>query len=385
MSFRIKYATQLIEDDDKAAVLKAMDSENLTQGKFVNLFEDALCSYTKSKYCSVVANASVALKLAYMALDVKPGDIVWIANNTFASTATSALSCGARVVPIEISLDTFNFDVSKLKLMLDVAKNKKCLPKVVTVVDFGGLPSASLELHNLSKKYGFRVIIDSAHGIGSKIGAEPTGANTYSDITVFSFHAIKVITTGEGGALTTNDPELASKFSSLRSHGIRAASHRSEQEKKGELWNYDVFNLGYNFRLTDIQSALGLSQLKKLDRFVNIRHDLMKTYENNLASRFELQKVHSGFHSAYHLNAVLLPKNMRMNKRDIFCRFAEKSIQLNYHYIPINRLKFIEKVNGKTNMVRSNEYFRRAITLPLHQKLSHEDIKEICGELNKCK
>ena len=384
MSFRIKYAAQLIEDDDKDAVLEVLGSENLTQGKFVNLFEAELCSYTNAKYCSVVANASVALKLAYMSFGVGRGDIVWIANNTFASTATSAVSCGASVVPIEICLNTFNFDLNILDWMLRDAQENGCLPKVVAVVDFGGLPSASAELHQLSKNYGFRILVDSAHGIGSQIGSNSSGSNIYSDITVFSFHAIKVITTGEGGALTTNDPELASKFSMLRSHGIGPTSSRAFEEKKGELWNYDLFSLGYNFRLTDIQSALGLSQLRKLDRFISVRHQLIEIYRANLDDRFELQKIPKDYYSAYHLNTILLPKNMKMTKRLLLQHFAEKSIQLNYHYIPINRLSFIEKTNGKSSMAISDEYFRRAVTLPLHQQLSHENILEICTELNKC-
>lgn len=384
MQFRIKYSTQCIENDDKLAVLNALESSNLTQGKFVEQFEVKLSKYTQSKYCTVVSNASVALKIAYESLGVGPGDAVWVSNNTFASTATAALSCGATVVPLEISLDTFTVDLQILHDNLKVASEKNAIPKVITVVDFGGLPSASVDLKKLSEIYGFKIVVDSAHGIGSWIGDIPTGANSYSDITVFSFHAIKVITTGEGGALTTNDQKLAKRIQSLRSHGIASADARVECEKMGELWNYDVFSVGYNFRLTDIQCALGISQLDKLDRFVEARHKLISVYRDHLDERFDMQKIPRGYFSAYHLNVVLTPVQMKKTKREVFNHFAEKQIQLNYHYIPIHRLNLFERINGKIEMPISNEYFQRAISLPLHQTLMECDVIEICQELNTC-
>ena len=347
-------------------------------------FESALRKVTKAKYCCVVSNASVALHTAYLALGVGPDDHVWVANNTFASTATSAIMCGAIVTPIEISLSTFNLDIDDLSVQLEKASELGNLPKVIAAVDFGGLPSASQELKYLSERYGFKILVDSAHGIGSQIGNIPTGANPFSDITVFSFHAIKIITSGEGGALTTNDEELAEKIAYLRSHGIVRVKNPRDRELNGELWNYDVAELGYNYRMTDIQAALGHSQLKKLKSFIKIRHKLMDLYRKELDTRFTLQEVHSNLYSAYHLNTILLPDTMVMKKREIINQLAEKSIQLNYHYIPINKLKLIERINGKTKMQKSDEYFQRAITLPLHQKLTNDNVLEVCSELNQC-
>ena len=330
------------------------------------MFEAELCSYTNAKYCSVVANASVALKLAYMALEVGQGDIVWIANNTFASTATSAISCGARIVPIEICLDTFNFDLNILDWMLRDALENDCLPKVVAVVDFGGLPSASSELHQMSKTYGFRILVDSAHGIGSRIGNNQSGSNRYSDITVFSFHAIKVITTGEGGAVLTNNLKFHTKV-----------KHLSTTARSGYEYVHD--EPAFNYRMTNVQAAIGCAQLERFKEFIESKKIINEYYKKNINStRVAFPKNENSSHWL----SYLIAKNLKKHEIYSLYSFAsDKGVYLRPFWVPMHKQPPYKKSLSST-LTNSKKIYSKVVTLPSSTSLKKTDLKYIVTVIN---
>ena len=278
----IPYAKQQIDHNDIEAVVNVLSSEYLTQGPTVELFESCVSAYCNVRYAFATNSATSALHLACMALELARGDLVWTTPNTFVATANCALYCGASVDFVDIDPHSYNMSISALSEKLIEAKKTNKLPKIVIPVHFAGYPSEMREIKKLSELYGFKIIEDASHAIGAEYSGTKVGSCNFSDITIFSFHPVKIITCGEGGMAMTNSLSIAKKLKLYRSHGITSDISEMESRPKEEIWNYQQILLGMNYRMTDILAALGLSQLKKLDEFVSQRSKIAEIYSTSL-------------------------------------------------------------------------------------------------------
>ena len=274
----IPYGRQHLDDDDIEAVVSALKSDWLTQGPTVPKFEQAMASYCNANHAVATNSATSALHLACLALNVGLGDCVWTSPNSFVASANCGLYCGAKVDFVDINPETYNLSTHALEEKLIKAEKKGCLPKVVIPVHLGGQSCEMKKIHKLSQKYGFRIIEDASHAIGGRYREQPIGSCKYSDITIFSFHPVKIITTAEGGLATTNDKELFRRMQLFRSHGVTRDPEFMTKESDGE-WYYQQVDLGFNYRMTELQAALGISQMKCLDKFVAVRHHLKERYD----------------------------------------------------------------------------------------------------------
>ena len=372
----INYSSQYIDQKDINSVIKTLKSKWLTTGPEVEKFEKNIKKNVHSKFCSVVNSATSALHLACRALGVKSGDYVWTSSNTFVATANCALLCGAKVDLIDIELENYNLDVNLLEKKLSLAKKRKNLPKVVIPVHFSGYPCDMEKIYKLSKKFNFKIIEDASHALGSVYRGYRIGDCKYSDATIFSFHPVKTITTGEGGAITTNNKKLDFKIKSLRSHGIVKKYKNKKKMIKLKPWIFFQDDLGLNYRLTDIQASLGNSQLKKVNKFINMRNHISKIYNNNLKNLpIKIPNLSNLYHSSFHLYVILL-KN---NKRDLLYKILlKKGFKTNVHYIPIYRHPYFKKFNfKKKNFKNTEEYFNRALSLPIYPNLSKKNIFKV--------
>ena len=372
----INYSSQYIDQKDINSVIKTLKSKWLTTGPEVEKFEKNIKKKVNSKFCSVVNSATSALHLACRALGVKSGDYVWTSSNTFVATANCALLCGAKVDLIDIELENYNLDVNLLEKKLSLAKKRKNLPKVVIPVHFSGYPCDMEKIYKLSKKFNFKIIEDASHALGSVYRGYRIGDCKYSDATIFSFHPVKTITTGEGGAITTNNKKLDFKIKSLRSHGIVKKHKNKKKMIKLKPWIFFQDDLGLNYRLTDIQASLGNSQLKKVNKFINMRNHISKIYNNNLKNLpIKIPNLSNLYHSSFHLYVILL-KN---NKRDLLYKILlKKGFKTNVHYIPIYIYKYFKKFNfKKKNFKNTEEYFNRALSLPIYPNLSKKNIFKV--------
>ncbi len=374
----IPYGRQTITQDDINAVTEVLRSEFLTQGPVVPRFEAALAAYCGSEFAVATNSATSALHLACLALGLGPGDRVWTTPITFVATANCARYCGAKVDFVDIDPLTYNMSADRLEEKLVAASSEGCLPKVVIPVHLCGQSCDMAKIHALSKKYNFSIIEDASHAIGGKYLGKQIGGCQYSQITVFSFHPVKIITTGEGGAATTNDPLLADKMQRLRSHGITRDPAQMTTPPDGP-WYYQQIDLGFNYRMTDIQAALGLSQLKRLDDYVLRRQVLARTYDELLQDmpvQTPIQKVDC--YSAYHLYVVRLRlQEMKVGQREIFERLRTNGIMVNLHYIPIYRQPYYYDSRALENFAEAEKYYKEAITLPLYPSLNDQIIKHI--------
>jgi UDP-4-amino-4,6-dideoxy-N-acetyl-beta-L-altrosamine transaminase len=369
----IPYGRQTISDTDVQSVAKVLLSQFLTQGPAVPAFEEAIGQAVGSEHTVAVSSATAALHLAYLASDLGPGDVVWTSPITFVATANAALYCGASVDFVDIETDTFNLSPSALEEKLRVAETQGRLPKLVVPVHLAGQPCDMERISSLAEQYGFSVIEDASHSIGSSVGGTPTGSCKHSLATIFSFHPVKIVTTGEGGAITTNDEQLAERVRLLRSHGItRDPNEMSDQQKPP--WYYEQIDLGFNYRMTDIQAALGTSQLQKLDSFIERRRELADRYSALLDPELvRLPHLRAGFLSSWHLYVI------RSRKRDqLFEVLRERQISSNVHYIPVYRQPYYQRYGIKSeDFPNSEEYFRTALSLPLFPSLTERQQDEI--------
>ncbi len=371
----IPYGRQNISDEDIKCVINTLKSDFLTQGPVVIDFEKAVSRYTKSKFGVAVNSATSALHISCLALGLSENDIVWTSPVSFVASSNCALYCGAKVDFVDIDTKTYNMSVKSLSQKLRKAKKEKKLPKIVIPVHLSGQSCDMKEIYKLSKIYNFNIIEDASHAIGAKYKDAPVGNCQYSDITVFSFHPVKIITTGEGGMCTTNSPELANLLCRFRSHGI--TRHQTEMTKKSDgPWYYQQLDLGLNYRMTDISAALGLSQLKKLDEFIKRRHDIVKKY--NLAFKNKplitpYQEPHN--YSSFHLYIIRLKNNTNgLSRIDLFNKLREIGILVNIHYIPIYHQPYYMKMGfKKNNFPESEKYYEEAISLPIHTLLKDEE------------
>jgi UDP-4-amino-4,6-dideoxy-N-acetyl-beta-L-altrosamine transaminase len=380
----IPYGRQDINQADIDAVISVLRSDFLTQGPVVPAFEKAVSNYCGAQHSVAVNSATSALHIACLALGVGKGDSVWTTPVTFVASANCALYCGATVDFVDIDPRTYNLSVDCLAEKLALAEKTGNLPKVVIPVHLCGQPCNMAGIHKLSQQYGFKIIEDASHAIGGKYKNEPIGNCRYSDITIFSFHPVKIITTGEGGMAVTNDATVHSQMLRLRSHGITREPKEMTNASDGP-WFYQQIDLGYNYRMTDIQAALGLSQMRRLDEFVAKRHDLAAHYVKlleNLPVTVPFQ--HADSYSGLHLFVIRLPYDKdKLNRREVFERLRTHGIGVNLHYIPIYRQPYYERMGYTSNDFPESElYYAEAITLPMYPSLTNVQQQEIVQVLN---
>ena len=375
----LRYSTQTISKKDIINVDKVLKSEFLTQGPKTSEFENKIKLLVGSKYALVTNSASSALLLACKALSLNVGDLFWTVPNSFVATANCGILCGLKIDFIDIDPDTWNVSLEKLENKLKIAKKRKRLPKLIIVVHLAGLPVNPLKLKNLSRKYKFKIIEDASHSFGGKYCSSKVGCSKWSDITVFSFHPVKIITTAEGGCCTTNEKKYYEKLKALRGNGI-VKEKKSFKFKNLGPWYYEQHSLGYNFRMNDIQSALGISQLKNLNIFLKKRNKIAKIYHDNLKNLpIRFQKIEKNFYSSYHLFIIKLNVKYKYIHKNFFNYLRSKNILVNLHYLPIHLQPFYRKFGFKKNQFPvAEEYSETAISIPIYPNLKkREQIKII--------
>ena len=364
----IPYGRQDISEDDIASVVSVLRSDFLTQGPLVPEFEKKVAEYSGTKFGIAVNSATSALHIACLALGIKKGDIVWTSPITFVASANAALYCGAEVDFVDIDPRTYNLSVKALRTKLEAAKKIGQLPKVVIPVHFAGQPCDMQEIHALGKEYKFQIIEDASHAIGAEYVNEKVGSCRYSDICIFSFHPVKIITTAEGGMALTNDELLAQKMGLFRSHGITREASQMLGESDGP-WYYQQIELGFNYRMTELQAALGISQLNRLEQFIQERRRLAKEYDSHLSSlpiKLPYQQPNSV--SAYHLYPIWIDqKALGMSRRAVFENLRAQNIGVNVHYIPVHMQPYYQKIGFKMGQFpEAEKYYSGAISIPLY-------------------
>lgn len=371
----IPYGRQDITEEDIKAVVDVLNSTHLTQGPAVPKFEQAVIRHCNAKYAVATNSATSALHVACLALELGPGDWLWTSPNTFVASANCGLYCGAKVDFVDIDPRTYNLCPKALEEKLQVAERNGNLPKVVVPVHFSGQPCDMRAIHELSRKYGFRIIEDASHAIGGKYLNEPIGNCRYSDVTVFSFHPVKIVTSAEGGMAVTNNDKLAEKMALLRSHGITRTSSLMTKPMEGS-WYYQQVDLGFNYRMTDLQGALGASQMGRLVHYVARRHELAKRYDKLLK---DLPIVtpwqHKDGYSAFHLYVIRLKLGeVTASHVEVFEALRAKEIIVNLHYIPVHTQPYYREMGfSDGDFPESEKYYSEAISIPLFPALTYDE------------
>ncbi|WP_462179589.1 UDP-4-amino-4,6-dideoxy-N-acetyl-beta-L-altrosamine transaminase [Pseudoalteromonas gelatinilytica] len=374
----IPYGKQSISQDDINAVIDVLKSDWLTQGPAVPTFESAIAEYCSANHACATNSATSALHIACLALGVGIADIVWTSPISFVASSNCALYCGASIDFVDIDLETGNMSVVALKEKLAIAKQNQRLPKVVIPVHLAGQSCDMTAINELAKEYGFKVIEDASHAIGAKYKGNPVGSCDYSDITVFSFHPVKIITSAEGGMAVTNCEALDKKMKRLRSHGI--TNHPDEMtEPSHGPWYYQQIELGFNYRMTELQAALGLSQLKQLDNFISIRNKIAEDFDKYFTRQgLEPLKQKSESYSSYHLYILKINFTTQQQQAQMVTRLREQGVQAHLHYIPIFLQPYYQELGfNKCDFSQSMQYYQQAMTIPLHPSLSSQDIEYI--------
>lgn len=363
---------QFVDDEDIQAVVDVLKSDFLTCGPTVEKLERTLAEYTGAKYAVAVSNATVGLHLATRALQLTSDDILWTSPNTFVASANCGLYCGAKVDFVDIDLKTYNMSIAELEIKLKEAKEKNRLPKVVIPVHFAGESCEMAEIYQLSREYGFHIIEDASHAIGASYRNQKVGNCTYSDFTIFSLHPVKIVTAAEGGIVLTNNQVLYEKVKLLRSHGMVRNSNL-ESDENGS-WFYQVNELGYNYRITELQSALVLSQLKKIDLFIKKRQKIAQHYDESLHDLpIVLPYRDSKNYSALHFYPIWL-KESNKSRKQIFQELQTKGIAVNVHYIPVHTQPLYTNLGFKENdFPNAVKYYKKAISLPIYYALTNEE------------
>jgi UDP-4-amino-4,6-dideoxy-N-acetyl-beta-L-altrosamine transaminase len=381
----IPYGRQDISEADSAAVLEVLHSDWLTQGPTGPRFEAALARYVDAPHVVVVSNATAALHLTYLAMGMRPGKLVWTTPNTFVATANAALYCGAGIDFVDIDPQSYclSMDALEAKLMRTRQFGDQ-LPDLVAAVHFAGQSCDMQKLFALGQQYGFRIVEDASHAIGADADGGKVGHCRYSDVCIFSFHPVKIITTGEGGAITTKDAALAQRLVELRSHGITRDQNRMVGTSEG-AWYYQQISLGYNYRLTDLQSALGLSQLKRIDAFIARRRALAAHYDKLLAALpLVLPMQHPDGQSAFHLYPVTLKlEQVHQGRAAVFDALRKAGIGVNVHYIPVHLQPYYQELGFKPgDFPQAESYYDAALTLPLFAGMTDRQQDEVVSALS---
>ena len=381
----IPYGRQDITQADVEAVVAVLKSDYLTQGPVVPRFERNVAEHVGAKHALAVNSATSALHIACLSLGLGPDDWLWTSPVTFVASANCGLYCGAKVDFVDIDTRTYNMCPQALEAKLVTAEKSGALPKVVVAVHLCGQPCDMVAIHALSQKYGFKIIEDASHAIGGKYKGEYIGNGLYSDITVFSFHPVKIITTAEGGMALTNSDELAAEMALLRSHGITRDTALMTHEPDGP-WYYQQIGLGFNYRMTELQAALGLSQMQRLNEYVVRRHELARRYDQLLAD-FPLitpwQHPHS--YSGLHLYVIRLQlEKISKTHSQVFDALREKDIGVNLHYIPVHTQPYYKSMGFRVgDFPNAEQYYAEAISLPIFQTLSDEQQIQVVDVLHK--
>ena len=377
----IPYARQSISDQDIAAVSEVLRSDFLTQGPGIPAFETAIATYCGAKHAVAVNSATSALHIACLALGVGPGDIVWTSPVSFVASANCALYCGAKVDFVDIDTDSFNISVSALTSKLEQAKKSGLLPRVVIPVHLAGQSSDMAAIHALAQEYGFKIIEDASHAVGGTYNGSPVGSCAYSDVTVLSFHPVKIITSGEGGMALTNSASLAAAMERFRSHGITRDKNLFQRASDGP-WYYEQIELGFNYRLTDIAAALGLSQFQRLDSFVARRNEIARDYDSLFfGSTFTTPTIHNDVLSAFHLYVIRMAFTGDQKQR--FFDLAHKNgVGLNVHYIPIYRQPYYSHMGfDSADFPVAEKYYSEAVSIPMYADLTYEQQQHVASVL----
>ncbi len=379
-----RYANHTIDQNDIQAVVNVLKSDFLTQGKLLTDFEGLVCDYIGARYAIATNSATSALHLACLALEVGKGDLVWTSPISFVASANCALYCGANIDFVDINYNTALISVDLLSKKLERAKKNNTLPKLIIVVHLAGSSCDMHDIYKLSIEYGFKVIEDASHAIGGSYKNQKVGTCKYSDITIFSFHPVKIITTGEGGMAVTNNADLAKKIRNLRGHGI--VRNGFELEPPGP-WYYEMQSLGYNYRITEIQCALGISQLKKIDSFVKLRNELIDNYIK-LFSEIEnisIVKAPKNVYSSYHLAIIHIHDIDVEQHKNLFKFIRSENIFVQLHYWPIHLNPYYRKLGFKQGQFPfSEKYATSSFSIPLYPTLTNKDQDYIVTVIKYC-
>ena len=381
----IPYGRQDINQQDINAVVEVLQSDFLTQGPMVPAFEKSIMDACNAKYAVAVNSATSALHIACIALGLGKGDWLWTTPNTFVASANCGLYCGAQVDFVDIDSRTYNMCAEELEKKLIIAAKEDKLPKVVIPVHFSGQPCDMAAINTLSQKYGFKIIEDASHAIGGKYKGEPIGNCRYSDITVFSFHPVKIVTTAEGGMAVTNDPKLAEQLNLLRSHGITRDESLMTKPADGP-WYYQQIELGYNYRMTDMQAALGVSQMQRLNEYVTKRHELAERYNEMLKDLpITLPWQSEDSYSGLHLYVIRLQLDkISKTHLEVFNGMREAGILVNLHYIPVHLQPYYQEIGFKEGQFpEAEKYYKEAISLPMFPTMTEEQQNQVVSTLKE--
>ena len=379
----IPYARQSITKQDIDAVTEVLQSDYLTQGPVVPAFEDAVANLVGAKHAIAGNSATSMLHIACLALGVTDGDLVWTSPISFVASANCALYCGAEIDFVDIDSETFNMSPTALATKLEEARKSNKLPKVIIPVHMGGQSCDMKSIGLLAKQYGIKVIEDASHAIGGMYNSRRIGNCAHSDITIFSFHPVKIITSGEGGMATTQDESLAHRMRMLRSHGITRNETEFEFDNDGP-WYYEQQELGLNYRLTDIAAALGLSQLQRIDAFINQRNAIAARYNNAFAStQLAIPHINSDCISAFHLYIARCDfENSDVTRVQLFENMKNSGVLLNLHYIPIYRQPFYSKMSfDPKSFPNAERYYKQAFSIPMYADLTEADQDTVISSL----
>ena len=382
----IPYGRQEITDADIAEVEKVLRSDFLTQGPTVPRFEQYVSKYCNVKYAVAVNSATSALHIACLALDLGPGDWLWTSPNTFVASANCGRYCGANIDFVDIDPKTYNMSVEALSEKLSQAEKSGKLPKIVIPVHFAGQPCDMIAIHKLSKRYNFKIIEDASHAIGASYDKIKVGSCVHSEVTVFSLHPVKIITTAEGGMAMTNNKELADSIRRLSTHGITKDKQLMKPRSTNEIWNYQQIQLGFNYRMNDIQAAIGLSQMKRLDKYVRRRNEIANLYDSQfsnlpIVTPWQFPKTFS----SYHLYPICIKDDSdKKLQQKIYNRLHENGVAANLHYIPTHRQPYYESLGFKSgDFIESEKFHRRVISLPIFPSLKESDCNKVVSVISK--
>lgn len=381
----IPYSRHWIDENDIKAVFDVLKSDWLTQGPTIEQFEQSVAEYCGAKYAVAVSSGTAALHIACLAAELGKGDTLWTSPNTFVASANCALYCGAKPDFVDIDSLTYNMSVNSLEAKLSTSKKNGVLPRIVIPVHFAGQSCEMEKVQQLSKKYNFTIIEDACHAIGGSYKGGKIGSCEFSDMTVLSFHPVKIVTTGEGGMVLTNNKDLYQKLMLLRTHGITRDTFSMEDESDGD-WYYQQIELGMNYRITDIQAALGLSQFRRIGKFVAHRHELAERYNKVLSGLpLTLPWQHPDTYSAFHLYVVRLKLNkLKKTRKMIFDLLRQKGIGVNVHYIPVHTQPYYRRLGFSFGQFPESErYYEEAITLPLFPLMTEEEQDYIISALRE--